>query len=168
MPKYLSGFAINSHYLIGYKLGLYPNYMAKQKVLTHFFGGMSARNFKDIAHEYSQNQLPQIVKASALDRICYHKEQGHVIVVVSASIRDWLSEWCKSHNLLLISSELEVVDGKITGHLKGKNCHGNEKVVRIKNEFELDNFQTSYGYGDSSGDKEMLSLVDKPYYRIFD
>jgi phosphoserine phosphatase len=69
--------------------------------------------------------------------------------------------------LELIASRLEVSGGKVTGKILGKNCHGDEKVVRIKEVYDLTNYNIIAAYGDTGGDKPMLELADQAHYRPF-
>ena len=167
IPKYYFGLLILSPMVATYKLKLIPNYTAKEKVLTHFFKGMQTDKFKELAKEYSVNQLPQIIRPSAMEKIKWHQSQNHKVVIVSASIECWLKKWCQSNNIDLIGTRLESINGKLTGKLATKNCHGIEKVNRIKERYNLNNFDYIYAYGDSIGDKEMLELSDQSYYKIF-
>ena len=167
IPRFFSGLLRKSPYLLGYKTGLYPNYRAKEHVLSHFFSGMDYTAFQKIAQKYSRERLPSLVIDSALNKIRYHKFQRHVIVIVSASISDYLRHWCDSEGIALISSELEIVDQKITGKLSGKNCYGAEKVARIRLAYNLDRYDCIHAYGNSRGDKEMLALADVSHYRVF-
>jgi phosphatidylglycerophosphatase C len=97
-----------------------------------------------------------------MERINWHKTQGHKVAVVSASIDYWLNDWCKLNGLDLISTTLELKNGKLTGRLSGKNCYGIEKVNRIKNRYNLAEFDQIYAYGNSAGDREMLLLASAP------
>ncbi len=86
-------------------------------------------------------------------------------MVVSASLDSWLQEWCLKNDLDLISSSLETKDGIITGKFKGEYCNGIEKVRRIKEKYNLDEYDTVFAYGGNSGDTDMLKLADIGYYR---
>ena len=165
--RFLLGIGILSPVLVAYKLKLIPNYKAKQKMLSWFFKGISEQEFKNIANQYSLNHIDKILRPKAMERINYHKEQGHKIVLVSASIECWLEPWCKENDLELIATKLEISDSVVTGNLLSKNCFGIEKVNRIKEKYDLDEFEYIYVYGDSSGDKDMLELADEKYYKPF-
>lgn len=165
--RFLFGVGVLSPILAAYKLKLIPNYRAKQKMLSWFFKGISEQEFKNIANQYSLNHIDKILRPKAMERIAYHKRQGHKIVLVSASIECWLEPWCKKNDLELIATKLEISDSVVTGNLLSKNCFGIEKVNRIKEKYNLDEFEYIYVYGDSSGDKEMLELADEKYYKPF-
>ena len=88
-------------------------------------------------------------------------------MVVSASPENWIEQWSQNLHLELIASRLEVNEGKVTGKILGKNCHGNEKVSRIRELYDLSHYRIVAAYGDSSGDKPMLQLASKSYYKPF-
>jgi HAD superfamily phosphoserine phosphatase-like hydrolase len=102
-----------------------------------------------------------------MEKIHWHQKEGHRIVIVSASMKCWLDAWCKNNHIELISTKLEVIDGKLSGKFATKNCHGIEKANRIREMFDLGNYDHIYAYGDSSGDREMLALADESFYKPF-
>ena len=70
--------------------------------------------------------------------------------------------------LLVVGTQIEVVDGKITGRFLTPNCYGPEKVHRV--EALLSEPRDHYhitAYGDSRGDKEMLQYADERHYKPF-
>ena len=153
--------------LVAYKLRLIPNYTAKQAVLSYFFKGMSEAQFQNTARDYSLKNIDAILRPKAMAKIAWHKEQEHKIVVVSASIESWLKPWCNQHGLDLIATKLEIKEGIVTGKLLTKNCYGMEKVRRVKERYNLDDYDHIYAYGDSRGDKELLELADEGFYQPF-
>jgi len=82
-------------------------------------------------------------------------------------MENWLKKWCKKYNIDLIVTCLEIKNGKLTGKFSAKYCHGIEKVNRIKQCYNLSEYSIIFAYGDSSGDKEMLSIADKRYNKKF-
>ena len=166
-PMYYYGLLLKSPLLIAYKLKFIPNYIAKEKLLSHFFKGWDINEFQKLADKYSIEQIDKITRPPALDRIKWHKQQGHTVVIVTASIESWLKEWCAKYNLDLLATELEIKDGKITGKFATKNCHSSEKARRICDKYKMTDFSFIYAYGDSSGDKEMLSLANEKFYKYF-
>ncbi len=164
---FLKGIFKLAPWILLYGLKLYRNDQLKPKFLTYFFSGMELSEFQNRARDYSIKRLPKIIKQSALDRLGWHKKENHRVCVVSASIDLWLSDWCSRYDVELISTQLEVRDGKITGRLASKNCYGMEKVNRIKEVIDLSAYSKIYAYGDSRGDREMLKLAHEPFYRTF-
>ena len=165
--RFIFGLVVLSPILVAYKLKLIPNYKAKQKMLSWFFKGMSKEAFLKVANEYSLVHIDKILRPKAIEKINWHKNQGHKLVVVSASIECWLRPWCEKNGLELIATKLEIKDDIVTGKLLSKNCYGVEKVNRIKEIYNLKDFEYIYSYGDSSGDKQMLELAHEKFYKPF-
>ncbi len=165
--RFFLGMAALSPILLGYKTKRIPNDRAKEKVLSYFFKGWPQETFVSTATEYSLDHLPEIVRPGALDRIAWHRDRGDDVVVVSASLRCWLAPWCRRHGVDLIATELEMSEGVVTGKFATKNCYGAEKVNRLEARYDLDRYEEIFAYGDSEGDKELLALADKSFYRPF-
>jgi phosphatidylglycerophosphatase C len=162
--KFIKGFVFLSPVLVLYKLKLIPNDIAKQKVISYFFQGYEESDFKVIAKEFSLKIIDKIVKNEMLERIKWHKSQGHKVVIVSASMECWLKPWCEKYDLDIIATKLEFKNGFVTGKFLTKNCFGIEKVRCIKEIYNLEKFDYIYAYGDSKGDKYMLALADEGFY----
>jgi HAD superfamily hydrolase (TIGR01490 family) len=165
--KFIWGMTLLSPMLAAYKLKLIPNYKAKQFMISYFFKGMSGVMFMKLANEYSLNHIKIILRAKAMEKIAWHKEQGHKIVIVSASIECWLKPWCDENSLDLIATKLEIKNGFVTGKFQTKNCYGIEKTNRIQEEYNLNDYDYIYAYGDSRGDRELLSIADECFYKPF-
>jgi phosphatidylglycerophosphatase C len=165
--KFYFGFLLYSHYLVAYKLGIISNQLAKEKVLRYFFRNMSPEQFQAMADEFARKEIPGLIRPKALDEIRKLKENGAEVVIVSASAENWIREWCRSLQLQLIATQLEEKNGRMTGRIVGRNCHGEEKVERIKSRYNLADYSEIYCYGDSSGDKPMLELGTVRFYRPF-
>lgn len=164
---FMLGIIALAPHLLAYKLKLIPNYVAKQKMISFFFKGMKKDKFNSLATIYSKNHIDKIVKKTALNRLNWHKKKGHKVVIVSASIENWLRPWCKKNKIDLLATKIEVKNDILTGNLSSKNCFASEKVTRIKKKYNLCQYELIYGYGDSKGDNEMLALANKKYYKFF-
>ena len=164
---YYRGLLSLSLTLVAYKLKLIPNYVAKEKVIAHFFRGWDEKKFQDIADHYSIEQIDKIARPQAIKKICWHKDRGDRVVIVSASMECWLAKWCAVNKLDLIATRLEVSDGKLTGKFATRNCYGREKVRRIIARYDLSEFSEIYAYGDSRGDREMFKIATQQYYNMF-
>ena len=164
---YVLGMLFLSPMLVMYKLKFIPNYRAKQLMLSYYLKGMNAQEFQKVAQTFSLEYIDMIVRPKAMEKILWHKKEGHTVVVVSASMRCWLQPWCDQQDLQLISTELEIEDHKLTGQFSTKNCYGVEKENRLKEMYDLSVYDHIYAYGDSSGDKELLALADESFYKPF-
>jgi phosphatidylglycerophosphatase C len=159
--KTARGLAILSPMLIAYKLKFIPNYRAKQRILSYFFKGVDEKWFLRIAEEFSLKHIDKTLRPEAMKRVAWHKEQGHKVVIVSASIECWLKPWCEINGLDVIATKMEIKNGIITGKLSTKNCYGIEKANRVKDAYSLIEYDCIYAYGDTRGDKELLELANE-------
>ena len=144
-----------------------PQGKLKEYTLTILYNGVEEQKFKKLALDFGQEGLPNMLKPSALERIAWHKNKGHKIVVASASPEDYLKPWCDAHNLDLIATKIEFKLGRVTGLLDGKNCYGEEKVRRLQEKYNLKDFEYIYAYGDSEGDKALKHIANEFHYRSF-
>jgi phosphatidylglycerophosphatase C len=165
--RFYIGFVINLPYLVAFKLGIISNQSAKEKILRFFFHDMPEESFKLLCERFSKSVLPELVRPKALEEIQRLKQNNTIVVIVSASPENWIKEWTENLQLELIASRLQVQDGKLTGKILGKNCHGDEKVNRICEIYDLSSYYIVAAYGDSTGDKPMLELAKKAYYKPF-
>jgi len=165
--KYYTGITRLLPVLILHKLGGLPSQTTKNIFLTCFFKGGSVEDFNYKCEAYANNDLKEIVHAAAIEKINWHKQQQHRVIVVSASPEDYLAKWCASVNIECISTKLQKKGGVLTGKVEGTNCNGNEKAKRIKNYLNIAAYSEVYGYGNSGGDKEMLALCTKKNYKPF-
>lgn len=165
--NFLLGFLLNSPYLIAYKLKIISNQSAKEKILRFFFEDTPNEKFREQCNLFCKKILPTLVRPKALQEIKKLKNDGYSVVVVSASPEQWIHGWANEMQVHLIASCLEVNDGKITGKLIGKNCHGDEKVRRILEKHVLSDYDVIYAYGDTTGDLPMLKLATQSFYKPF-
>lgn len=153
--------------LTAYKLKLIKNDVAKEIFISHFFSNWDEKSFNEIAEQYAANRIDKITRPKAMKKILWHLEQDHKVVIVSASMESWLRNWCDKHNIELLSTRLEVKNGRLTGKFATKNCYGLEKEERVREQFDLQSYEYIYAYGDSPGDKELLALADEAHYKPF-
>lgn len=166
-PIYYMGLLKLSPMLIAYTLKRIPNHIVKEKFISHFFKGWDANRFQKLAEQYSLEQIDMITRPKAIERIRWHQQQDHKVVIVSASMESWLTAWCAKNDLDLIATRLEIKDDKLTGKFVTKNCYGIEKANRVKDAYDLSQYNRIYAYGDSRGDKKLLALADETLYKPF-
>ena len=165
--KFLLGSIILSPIYLLYILGMVKNNFMKERAISFFFKNESITDLWKKGKQYSNDKIDNMVREKAKEKIKWHQSRGDKIIVVSASANIWLESWCLKNNIDLIATELEEIDGKITGKLINGNCFGNEKVVRVKKKVNIKDYEEIFAYGDSRGDKELLDFADKPYYKPF-
>jgi HAD superfamily phosphoserine phosphatase-like hydrolase len=87
--------------------------------------------------------------------------EGSKVLIVSASIDNWVQPFFPSFTI--VGTQIEVIDGLLTGRFLTPNCYGQEKVRRI---LALHPDRSDYhliAYGDSRGDREMLAFADEAH-----
>ncbi len=153
--------------LAGYGLGLIRNDVAKERVFVRCLAGMRNDELQQEAERFAALILPRLLRQEALQRLDWHKRQGHRCVVISASLELYVRPWAiKAGFDDVIATRLETREnGHVTGKLSGANCYGIEKVRRLEALLGVRDGYSLYAYGDSRGDKELLSSADYPYYR---
>ena len=166
--KYYFGLLILSPVLIGYILRIVPNNIAKEKFMIHYFCGFEVEELKNKAQDYAERKLISQLRPDAIQKLNWHQSQGHLIILISASLEIYLKPLIEILNIQrVLGTRFEVLDGYLTGKIYGSNCYGKEKVNRLKDSFGSFNDYEIYCYGDSNGDVDLLSLADYPYYKTF-
>jgi len=163
----LTGGLVLAPILTLHMLKLIQNWRAKQFFLAWYFRGEPIDIFNARCRQFADEKIPQLVRPGALAAIEQYQREGHTVVVVSASAENWVKPWCDHHNLICLATQLEVKNNRVTGNISGKNCYGPEKCSRISEKFTLADYEEVIAYGDSSGDKEMLALAHKRFYKPF-
>jgi phosphatidylglycerophosphatase C len=167
-PAYYFGLILLSPVLLVYLSGLIRNDVAKQKLMARYFKGWSFERYQQVANDYSRSEIDKIVRQQAIEKLNWHQQQGDRVIIVSASMEDWLKPWCDSKGVELLATRLMTENGIISGEFATANCHGEEKVNRVKELLNLSDYDRIFAYGDSSGDTEMLAIADECFYRKFD
>ena len=165
--RFYLGMILNLPYILMWKMGIIPNYIAKQKVVSFFFRNMPVDEFQRHCDTFATEILPGLFRPKALQEIKKLQEAGAEVVIVSASPGNWSDIWRKQIGMTSLATKLQVNNNKLTGRFDGKNCYGKEKVTRIKDAYDLSTYDEIYCYGDSGGDKHMLAIGTISFYKPF-
>jgi len=165
--RYLAGMAFLFPVLAAVKAGFYEAQKGKERLLGHFFSGTESQKFRELCEGFTAEKLPNLLRPLALQEIKKHQDKGSEVVVVSASAGQWVSPWTEKMKIRLISSKLSEKENIISGRLDGLNCNGEQKVIRIREVYNLDEYETIFCYGDSKGDLPMLNLATKAFFKPF-
>lgn len=167
LKSFAIGMAKLSPYIVAFSLGAITHTQIKERYLTYFFRGWKKSKLDQYGQAYAMNVLPLLIKPAALDRLNWHRSEGHRIIIVTASIGLWVSYWCEQLGVEIISSELAFENDRVTGRLASLNCAGQEKVNRLKDLLDITAYEFIFAYGDSQGDLQMLNIADEQHYRLF-
>ncbi len=155
--------------LFKYILGLTDNHTAKEQIFTIFFAGENKRRFAEKAQLFSKSVIPSLLRDEAIQRLKWHQEQNQECILISASIQEYLVPWAERAGFSkVLATNVEVDNGgNLTGKFFNKNCHGNEKVQRIREYLGSLKQYEIYVYGDSRGDMELLEIANHPFHKSF-
>jgi HAD superfamily hydrolase (TIGR01490 family) len=160
--------SIMSPLVLLYKLGILTNHVPKERLFSHFFRGLDEDEFDSLCRSYSLNEIDMIVKDDAMERIRWHKGQGHALVLVTASIHNWIAPWAEKAGFeSVIATGAETRNGVITGRFQPTNCYGKEKTKRFLEKYPDRIGYYLFAYGDSRGDREMLEIADEACFKKF-
>jgi HAD superfamily hydrolase (TIGR01490 family) len=167
--NYYWGIIILSPIIAGYKLNWIKNDVAKSLVLKYFLEGKTIEELEKKSEQFVSEIIPTLLRPEAIEKFTWHQQQGHRIIVVSASPELWIKPWCQKKNVEFIATKLATEKQLFTGEFLTPNCYGKEKLRRILLHIPqlLNQYSEIYVYGDSQGDNELLSLATHPFYRTF-
>ena len=147
---------------------LFPFY-SKSDLKQMFYSNFKEIDLDEFNHiclEFNILKFKKLIKKSFLEYVG-DIDKNSKVVVVSASIQNYLKPWVKEMGFELVSTELEVINGRLTGRFSTPNCNGIEKVRRIKEKYNLSEFDQIHVFGNSKGDLPMLELGTHKYYKFF-
>lgn len=149
------------------KMSILSSQPTKQIFLTHFFKNWKLPDFEQCCQRFDSEVLPGLIRAPALEAIQSYVQRGDRTIIVSASPQNWILPWARKQGVEVIATKLEVNGDCLTGRIDGKNCNGNEKVNRIRQYLDLNDYKEIIAYGDSGGDRAMFGLATRAYFKPF-
>jgi phosphatidylglycerophosphatase C len=130
-----------------------------------FFGVLNGRTQSDVAASsrgFATQHLAKRARERYVQRLKWHLDQGHHVVVVSASPELYVqvvAQTLGAHGAVGTRLAVDPL-GRLTGGYLGKNCRGEEKLRRLHEWMEsldLGDDAEIYAYGNSRGDRRMLA-----------
>lgn len=138
----------------------------KAKFVAGVFSGRDAREIEALGIDFASKVADGWLRGDVASRMRWHQEQGHVVILVSASLGAYLHPLGDLLEVdAVLCTELEEKDGLLTGKLVGQNCRGKEKASRVQKWCQDSGIAIEdlvFAYGDSSGDTELLELFSEP------
>ena len=132
----------------------------KASLVERLLTGRSAVGVRDVAARLAHDIVARHLRPDVRARAEWHCRSGHDVAVVSASFTWYLEPVARDLGLdAVLATELEVVDGILTGALVGPNVRGAEKVRRLDAWFAGEPARV-WAYGDSAGDRALLARAD--------
>ena len=159
-PRFLLGFLLHAPLLVLMKLRLYSNGKAKQRLFSWFFRGMPIETFDALCQSFASTHR-HLLRPETVRLLQQALSEGSEVLIVSASIDNWVQPFFPT--VTVLGTQIEVIDGRLTGRFLTPNCYGQEKVRRI---LALHPDRSAYrltAYGDSRGDRELLAFADEAH-----
>lgn len=134
---------------------------AKAVLLRTLLAGREAAWLAERGSSHAEG-LASRLRPEMLSRLAWHRECGHELVIVSASLDAYLAPFGARYGFAhVIAVELAVDDaGLLTGEMSGPNVRGPEKAVRLDHWLGAKRPDRLWAYGNSSGDRELLAMAD--------
>lgn len=150
--------------LLAWKLGLAEGAVAKQRLFASLYRGMELERFRAYAEMFA-DRVDADLRPEAMQLLQAHLRQGHRVVVVSASLEEWIRPWAARHGVHDVLATRAETDagGRLTGRFSTPDCRGAEKVRRVRALIPDVESRETWAYGDSRGDEEMLALATHPF-----
>jgi putative phosphoserine phosphatase / 1-acylglycerol-3-phosphate O-acyltransferase len=134
--------------------------------LIRYVGRQGQNETAKFFAEWLPRRLYPRLTQTGQTRIKWHKEQGHRVVILSASIEEIVKPVAEYLGLGrdYLCTHLAVEHDRYLGQLNGPLCYGSGKVYWAKQWAEENNIDLahSYFYTDSSSDLPLLELVGHP------
>ena len=159
-PRFLLGFLLHAPLLVLMKLRLYSNGKAKQRLFSWFFRGMPIETFDALCQSFASTHR-HLLRPETVRLLQQALSEGSEVLIVSASIDNWVQPFFPA--VTVLGTQIEVIDGRLSGRFITPNCYGQEKVRRI---LALHPDRSAYrltAYGDSRGDRELLAFADEAH-----
>lgn len=150
-----------------YGIKVYDEKRVKECFLK-FIENIEEEELAKLTKSFYDERLSTILYKDAVDMIKKLKNEGYMVVLISASPEFYVKEFYAIKEVdLILGTKFTFEGGKFIRKMSGKNCKGEEKVRRLnevlkEKNIEVD-FKNSYMFSDSLSDKPLLDLVGNPY-----
>lgn len=136
------------------------------RILIRYYRGKKLADFEAGAGHFYEHYLKPRLSPGMLRRLAWHQKQGHACVLLSGSIRYYLSAVAEDLGFdHLVCTDLEVgPDGLLTGR-PSVLCVDSTKAdlaAELAREQGFD-LPSSYAYGNHQSDIPLLSMVGHPF-----
>lgn len=137
---------------------------AKQAICVDVLGGLDRQRAEAAAAATAQVVQDAMIRPDARDRIRWHQEEGHRIIVVSASFEAYVRRVANAlgiDEVIATKWEVDQASDTLTGRLDGLNVRGDAKVTLLDDHLGYRS-DLAYAYGNSAGDTAMLARARNP------
>ena len=150
-----------------YSIKVYDERRVKECFLK-FIDNIDEKDLAKLTKSFYDERLSSILYKDAVDMIKKLKNEGYMVILISASPEFYIKEFYAIKEVdLIIGTKFAFEGGKFVRKMDGNNCKGEEKVKRLNEVLKEKNikadFKNSYMFSDSLSDKPLLDLVGNAY-----
>lgn len=139
----------------------------KAQLISAFLTGVEAKWVSQQASEFCYFVWPKLMRPSGLRSVAAELTSGAEVTLCSASPTLVLHPFAERLGIKLIGTDLEVVDGTLTGRISGNNCRCENKVLRLEAVYGPLTQYRLRAWGDTRGDHELLAVAQDAHWRHF-
>jgi phosphatidylglycerophosphatase C len=128
--------------------------------------GLLINKVSTLTNQFVNDILNQNILEKSLLKLQEHQDKGHHVIVVSGGFTPYIKEFMKNYNVNdVIATDLETIGNQFTGKIDGLNCMGTNKLIKLKQYINTDEYdlKNSYAYSDSKSDLPLLQFVGNGY-----
>ena len=135
------------------------------EVMTKWLKNVNVKRLKKLFKDLGIHLVEKRIREQAKIALDFHRQQGAITVILSASVRDVcepVRRYLKMDDI--ICTEMELDNGVYSGKVMGNYCYGEEKLYRVKEYCKMHHFDinNAWYYADSFSDLSVLSAVGHP------
>ena len=149
-------------FIVFFYFKIIDNNKLKQLFLSAFLKRAKVEKVLVLASQFVDQLLKTGMSSIGLQLLRYHQDQGDNVLMATASFDIYVRILAKHLNVdEVVCTEAEVVGGRFTGKINRLNCHGNEKLRRIKQYLGNIDKKMTIAYSDDIIDFPMLQWAAK-------
>lgn len=161
VPRLCRALGSNTVRMLRAKLDRELRDAAKEHLLVATIGGMEETQLRELGARYAPTVALQ---DGVIAKLRDHQLAGHQTVIVTASPTIYVDALAARLDIdAVVATELEVVDGCVTGRFAGANCRAGEKLRRLE-AWLGDRDVELHAYGNAPDDDAMLGRADVATY----
>lgn len=139
----------------------------KSHLISAFLTGVDAAWLSGKAAEFCERAWSRLMRPSGLRAVASELASGAEVTLCSASPALVLRPFAQRLGVKLIGTELEIIDGRLTGRINGNNCRCEHKVFRLEAVYGALTEYRLRAWGDTRGDHELLAAAQDAHWRHF-
>ena len=153
-----------SWWMLQYTLGLVDAEAVAERALRPYVGWLED-DLASVTEEFAQRAVIPLLNKTARERVEHHRGMNHELAIVTSATRYVAGPVARALGIEhLVCTELQVVDGRLTGKVVPPLCYSAGKVTRTEQWLRARGGRLSEAvfYSDSNTDRPLLGVVGTP------